>query len=144
MLAGGIHKALPADSPVRPQVESLAQSAATATLQMRSLLLQLRPVALDDAGLAGALDQLARAYRSRLGIAVSTNLDDVALTAEQEHALLRIAQEALDKRGPARLADRGDHLADGQQSEHPRRRQRIRSPRTHRRHGPRADARTDQ
>lgn len=95
LLAGGIHKALPADSPLRPQVESLARSAGTATREMRALLLELRPVALADAGLAGALEQLASAYRTRLGIAVTTHLDGVPLTGEQEHALLRIAQEAL-------------------------------------------------
>jgi signal transduction histidine kinase len=79
-------------------VESLARSADTASRDLRALLLELRPVALSDAGtagLAGALDQLASAYRSRLGLAVSTRLDEVGLSAEQEHALLRIAQEAL-------------------------------------------------
>jgi signal transduction histidine kinase len=95
LLAGGIHRVLPADSPLRPQVESLARSADTASRDLRALLLELRPVALADAGLVGALGQLASAYRTRLGVTVHTRLDEVSLSAEQEHALLRIAQEAL-------------------------------------------------
>jgi signal transduction histidine kinase len=95
LLAGGIHRALPADSPLRAQVESMARSAGTATREMRALLLELRPAALAGTGLAGALDQLAAAYRTRLGVDVRTELDDVALPPDQEHALLRIAQEAL-------------------------------------------------
>ncbi len=99
LLAGGIHRALPADSPLRPQVESMSRSAGTATREMRALLLELRPVALAGTGLAGALDQLAAAWRetagSRRGVDVRTQLDEVTLPAEHEHALLRIAQEAL-------------------------------------------------
>jgi signal transduction histidine kinase len=95
LLAGGIHRALPADSPLRPQVESMARSAGTASREMRALLLELRPVALTGTGLAGALDRLAAAYRSRLGVDVRTELAEVSLPAEHEHALLRIAQEAL-------------------------------------------------
>ena len=95
VLASGLHRALPGDSPLRPQVESMTRSAGTATREMRALLLELRPVALAEAGLPAALDQLAEAYRTRLGSTVTTRIDEVALTAGQEHALLRIAQEAV-------------------------------------------------
>jgi len=96
LLAGGIRNALPEDSSLRPHVDTLVLSADTATREMRALLLELRPVGLDDAGLAGALDQLARAYRTRLGLAVTAALeDDVPLSEDRQHALLRIAQEAV-------------------------------------------------
>jgi signal transduction histidine kinase len=95
VLASGLHRALPGDSPLRPQLESMVRSAGTATREMRALLLELRPAALDEAGLAAALDQLAEAYRTRLGITITTRIATVPLTAEQEHALLRIAQEAV-------------------------------------------------
>ncbi len=95
LLASGLHRALPDDSPLRPQLESMARSAGTATREMRALLLELHPVGLDGGGLAAALDQLATAYRSRLGIAVTADVEDGALTADREHALLRIAQEAV-------------------------------------------------
>jgi signal transduction histidine kinase len=95
LLATGVHRALPDGSPLRIQVESMARSAGTASREMRALLLELRPVALAEAGLPVALDQLAQAYRTRLGIPVTADVEDVAWTAEQEHALLRIAQEAV-------------------------------------------------
>lgn len=95
VLAGGIDKALPSDSPLREQVDSLARAADTASREMRALLLELRPVALSDAGLAGALELLARAYQSRLAITIVTRLDSVTLDPDHEHALLRIAQEAV-------------------------------------------------
>jgi signal transduction histidine kinase len=95
VLASGLHRALPADSPLRPRLESMARSAGTATREMRALLLELRPVALAEAGLAVALDQLAEAYRTRLDSTVTTRIEDVSLTTGQEHALLRIAQEAV-------------------------------------------------
>src|SRR5262249_27742865 len=94
VLASGLHRALPDDSPLRPRVESMARSAGTATREMRALLLALRPVGRAGAGLPSALAELAQVYRDRLGIAVTAEVRPVALTGEQEHALLRIAQGA--------------------------------------------------
>jgi signal transduction histidine kinase len=103
MLAGGIQRALPADSPLAPQVAALQQIATTMIREMRALLLELRPTQLEHLGLAEALEDLAAAYRTRLGITVSTALRPVSLAAQAEQALLRITQEALSN--AARHAD---------------------------------------
>jgi len=95
MLAGGLRKALPADAPVRPEVDAMEATASRATREMQALLLELRPIALEDAGLAPALDELCRAYRDRLGVRVDTSLELLDLSPAAEHAVLRVAQEAL-------------------------------------------------
>jgi two-component system, NarL family, sensor histidine kinase LiaS len=59
------------------------------------LLLEMRPPQLEGLTLAEALEALAEAYTSRLGIAVTTSIVPVALNATTEQTLLRIAQEAL-------------------------------------------------
>jgi signal transduction histidine kinase len=95
LLAGGVRKALPAGSPLRPEVEAMEQTATATMHEMQALLLELRPVALEDAGLVPALEELCRAYRERLGITVDTDLEPVELRGSVEHAVLRIVQEAL-------------------------------------------------
>jgi signal transduction histidine kinase len=95
LLAGGMRKALPAGSPLATQVETMERTAVEATNEMQALLLELRPVALHDAGLAPALAELAGAYRDRLGLTVDVELEPAELSPDAEHALLRVAQEAL-------------------------------------------------
>jgi signal transduction histidine kinase len=63
--------------------------------EMQALLLELRPVALEDAGLRPALAELCRAYAARLGIPVHSDLAELALDPPAEHAVLRVIQEAL-------------------------------------------------
>ncbi len=94
VLAGGVARALPGDSPVRPQLRQMESTALTATREMQAMLLHLRPAALLDGALAGALENLARTYRDRVGITVHTRLSDTGFSAGWEDALLRIAQEA--------------------------------------------------
>jgi two-component system, NarL family, sensor histidine kinase DevS len=68
------------------------------TLQgVRRLAVELRPSALDDFGLAAALERLAEAFGDQSGIAVDiqTNLDTARLPGEVETSLYRIVQEAL-------------------------------------------------
>lgn len=95
LLAGGVRKALPDGSPLRPEVEAMEQTATATMHEMQALLLELRPVALEDAGLVAALEELCRAYRERLGVTVDADLDAVELAPPVEHAVLRIVQEAL-------------------------------------------------
>ena len=95
LLAGGVRKALPDGSPLRPEVEAMEQTATATMHEMQALLLELRPVALEAAGLIPALEELCRAYRERLGVTVDTDLDPVELAPPVEHAVLRIVQEAL-------------------------------------------------
>jgi len=63
--------------------------------EMQSLLLALRPVALDEVGLASAIEGVCHAYTERLGVRVRAELEPVALSPALEHAVLRVTQEAL-------------------------------------------------
>lgn len=64
---------------------------------VRRLTVELRPPALDDFGLAAALERLAGVIgeRSSLTVDVNVNLPSGKLPAEHETALYRIVQEAL-------------------------------------------------
>jgi NarL family two-component system sensor histidine kinase LiaS len=95
MVVGGLERALPVESPLAPQIAALQEMAATMIREMRALLLELRPAQLEHLDLAEALEDLATAYRTRLGIAVTTYMSAAALPAPVEQVLLRIAQEAL-------------------------------------------------
>lgn len=80
---------------LQPHVAVLEQTTNTMTHEMRALLLEMRPPQLEGLQLAEALQSLADAYTSRLGIAVTTSIVPVVLSAPTEQTLLRIAQEAL-------------------------------------------------
>jgi signal transduction histidine kinase len=95
LLAGGLRRALPADSPLYPRVEAMEHTASGTMHEMQALLLELRPVALKDARLVPALDELCRAYRDRVGVAVDADLEPVELDPAAEPAVLRVVQEAL-------------------------------------------------
>jgi signal transduction histidine kinase len=95
LLAGGLEKALPADSPVRAEVLALASTVQSTNREMRALLLELRPTTLDEKGLVPALEELASTYSARLGVKVDADLEPVTLTPAAEVAALRIAQEGL-------------------------------------------------
>jgi len=95
MLTGGLRRALPGGSQLGEQVAAMESTVTRMSQEMRALLLELRPVALEEAGLVPALEELCRAYRTRLGIDVDADLDEVAMPAPAEHAVLRLVQEAL-------------------------------------------------
>jgi signal transduction histidine kinase len=95
MVAGGLRKALPAGSELRRQAVALEQSLERTKREMRAMLLELRPVALEDTGLAEALDELCRAYQVRLGVVVTAHVDVARLDEPVEHAVLRVVQEAV-------------------------------------------------
>ena len=96
LLAGGLRRALPAGSELRHQAESMERTVDRTMREMRAMLLELRPVALEDAGLVaaarGAVPRLRGAARHprhrRRG--PSCTLDPPV-----EHAVLRVVQEAL-------------------------------------------------
>jgi signal transduction histidine kinase len=76
----------------------MERTAGGAMREMRSLLLALRPVALEDADLAGAIEGVCHAYSERLGIPVRPQfegLGSAALPPAVEHAVLRVTQEAV-------------------------------------------------
>lgn len=95
LLAGGLERALPADSPLRGEVETLSETVQSTNREMRALLLELRPTTLDEKGLVPALEELASTYSVRLGIKVDVNLEPVNMSPAAELAALRIAQEGL-------------------------------------------------
>lgn len=80
---------------LQPHIALLEQTSNTMTREMRALLLEMRPPQLEGLTLAEALEALADAYTSRLGIAVTAAVSPVALRATTEQTFLRIAQEAL-------------------------------------------------
>jgi signal transduction histidine kinase len=115
VLAGGLRRALPAASPVLPEVETMERTAGGAMREMRSLLLALRPAALEEADLAGAIEGVCHAYSERLGIPVRaevglTRLGATTLPPAVEHAVLRVTQEAVANAarhaGPAQITVR--------------------------------------
>lgn len=95
LLAGGLDKALPPDSPLRIEVRALAQTVESANREMRALLLELRPTTLEEKGLVPALDELVSTYATRLGIKVDADLEAVRMAPAAELAALRIAQEGV-------------------------------------------------
>jgi len=95
VLAGGLRRALPPGSAVLTEVETMERTAGDTMREMQSLLLALRPVALDEVGLASAIEGVCHAYNARLGVRVRTELEPVALSPALEHAVLRVTQEAL-------------------------------------------------
>jgi signal transduction histidine kinase len=64
---------------------------------VRRLAVELRPTALDDFGLAAAVERLAETFEERTGIhtALQANLPDGRLPIDTETVLYRIVQEAL-------------------------------------------------
>jgi PAS domain S-box-containing protein len=77
-------------------LERIADLAQESLAEMRALLLELRPLALEAGGLGAALVKLAESFRGRSGIDIAYAADtDARSTPEAETAVFRIAQEAL-------------------------------------------------
>lgn len=95
MLTSGLRMALPESSELQPQIAAVDQAITSMVHEMRALLLELRPIQLDELGLGAALEKLAATYSARLAIKVKTTIVAVPLAAHVEHTLLRVAQEAL-------------------------------------------------
>jgi signal transduction histidine kinase len=71
---------------------------AVATLQdVRRLAVELRPAALDDFGLAAALERLTENFKEQTGLAVEleSGLGEERLPTDSETVLYRLVQEAL-------------------------------------------------
>jgi signal transduction histidine kinase len=95
LLSGGLQRALPPESPLQAQVGRLSDTVATAIHEMRALVLDLHPSVLTDKGLGPALDDLCASYRARLGLEVTAGVEPVQLDPAGQHAILRVAQEAI-------------------------------------------------
>jgi signal transduction histidine kinase len=97
MATGGLQTALAPcaqANTLQPYIETLQEATTRMIQEMRALLLELRPGQLKQSGLAVALEELATAYRTRLGITVITQISLVQLDTKMELALLRLVQEA--------------------------------------------------
>ena len=81
----------------RAAVASLRELVVSTLQDVRRLAVELRPSALDDFGLAAAVERLAETFRVQTGIEVDleAQLGDERLPSEVETALYRIVQEAL-------------------------------------------------
>ena len=80
-----------------PQLVRLQELAQGALAEMRSLIFQLRPTAVEGEGLVPALRKHVAALKSREGLEVELRVEgERRLPREQERALFRIAQEALN------------------------------------------------
>lgn len=78
------------------QLGEIQSSAQRALQETRTLILALRPAALDGRGLAAALRDLAAAAQERQGLQVDLTISgERRLPLEHEQALFRIVQEAL-------------------------------------------------
>ncbi len=95
LLTYGLQDALPDDSEFHIQVAILKRTSSRMIHEMRALLLEMRPAHLEQLGLAEALRDLAASYGERLDITITADIAPVSLQPEAEHALLRVAQEAL-------------------------------------------------
>ena len=95
LVATGLHKALPSETKLWRQATSMEGTLERTRRETRAMLMELRPVAPEDAGLAAALEEMCRAYETRLGIQITARIDLSNLTPSVEHAVLRVVQEAL-------------------------------------------------
>lgn len=95
LLAAALRRALPAGTPPQRQAEALERAIEGTMREMRALLLELRPAALEDAGLAPALQDLCQAYQARLGLRIVADIRPPHLEPDIELVVLRVAQEAL-------------------------------------------------
>jgi signal transduction histidine kinase len=91
---------------VQPQLETLGRTVSSTIQEMRALLLELRPTALEEKGLVPALADLCEAYEVRVGVQVRRELEPVALGPAGEQAMFRIAQEGLSNAVRHSEADR--------------------------------------
>jgi PAS domain S-box-containing protein len=81
-------------------LEYILRLSEAALAEMRALIFELRPEALEREGLIGALKHHTAVLRSRYGIAVDESLaDEPTMSWESKQALYRIAQEALHNAG---------------------------------------------
>jgi signal transduction histidine kinase len=85
---------------VREPLEYVLRLSEAALAEMRALIFELRPEALEREGLTGALKHHTAVLRARYGIAVEESLSgEPTMNWESKQAVYRIAQEALHNAG---------------------------------------------
>ena len=84
---------------VKQSLARIADTARRGLKEMRLLVYELRPLALEDEGLVGALQQRLEAVEGRSGVQTRLLVEpqgEVELPADVERQLYRIAEEALN------------------------------------------------
>ena len=104
-------------APARRAGEALEEgreAARAAITEVRRIVADLRPEALDDLGLASALAALASSFERRSGIRVERHVpaDLPRLSSEQDLVLYRVAQEALTNVARHAHADHAELLVE--------------------------------
>ncbi|MFC7685199.1 sensor histidine kinase [Ureibacillus sp. GCM10028918] len=84
--------ALGTSKPTLQQVEKIVQQA---QLEMRALLLHLRPIALKNSTLAQGLTDLIQELQQKVYFDIDYRIEEIELSKAEEDHLFRIAQEAL-------------------------------------------------
>lgn len=95
LIAGGLQRALPPESSLQTEINVMRTTIEASMNEMRALLLELRPTALDERGLLVALNELCAAYQERLGVRIDAKLDPVQVEPPKDHVVLRVAQEGI-------------------------------------------------
>lgn len=95
LVATGLRKALAPGTKLQRQAESMELTLERTRREMRAMLMELRPVALETASLAVALTEMCQAYETQLGVRVAARIEIPELSPPVEHAILRVVQEAL-------------------------------------------------
>lgn len=90
----GLAAAIPDE--LRPQLDEMRETARHGTEEVRRIVRQLRPEALEELGLQSALAALATAFGEQARIGLDRRLEPgLPLSKEQELVVYRVAQEAL-------------------------------------------------
>ena len=95
LVASGLRKALTPGTKLQRQAESMELTLERTRREMRAMLMEMRPVALETASLSVALTEMCRAYETQFGVCVVARIEAPDLTSPAEHAILRVVQEAL-------------------------------------------------
>jgi signal transduction histidine kinase len=81
----------------RERIDRLNELGRNALAEMRALIFELRPAALEDEGLATALRKHTAGFQARDGIAVELHIEgERRLPAALEEGIFRVTQEALN------------------------------------------------
>lgn len=80
---------------IKGQLEQVEKIVQQTQLEMRALLLHLRPIALRNKSLAEGLSDLIQELQQKVYFHIEYKLEEIKLTKAEEDHLFRIAQEAL-------------------------------------------------
>jgi len=97
LLSGSFSQADIPDDEVRKKMQSIEVLTKGALAEMRALLLELRPAALEEASLEDLMYQLVAAFESHIALNVNVGVSHIdSISIDAKLALYRIAQEALN------------------------------------------------